>query len=100
MKRLMICSVLAASAAGCATTVVPDGHIPDPVAVYVADYGVHSSVMLPVIDPERSNQYVEYCFGDWRYAAENHCEPQDALGRAAGFVTIGVRPALYRRYAR
>lgn len=80
MRLLLICSAVAASAGGCATTVVPAGRIADPVSVYVADYGVHSSVMLPILLPQRSNQYVEYCFGDWRYAAENHCAPQDAVG--------------------
>ena len=32
---------------GCATIYPPQQHLSDPVAVYVADYGVHSSLLLP-----------------------------------------------------
>lgn len=94
MKRLLLTLVFVASAGGCATTVVPSGHVANPVAVYVADYGIHSSLLLPVLDPERPNQYVEYCFGDWGYAAENHCGPQDAVGA----LLISSQSAFGRRY--
>jgi hypothetical protein len=51
---------------GC-VTVHPAEHPNDPVAVYLADYGIHSAVILPT--PEMN--YVEYCYGDWPFAVEN-----------------------------
>ena len=76
MVRPALVSIVFALAGGCAATVHPQPQVLDPVAVYVADYGVHSSLLLPNGD----GRYVEYCFGDWGYSAENHCWPQDALG--------------------
>jgi hypothetical protein len=76
MVRGFLVSLVFALAGGCAVTVHPQPRVLDPVAVYVADYGVHSSLLLPNGD----GRYVEYCFGDWGYSAENHCWPQDALG--------------------
>ncbi len=61
---------------GCAQTIYPQARPVDPVPVYVADYGIHSSLMLPVAE----NKFVEYAFGDWGYATENHCGANDALG--------------------
>ena len=37
-------------AAGCATTVRPQARPIDPVPVFLTDYGVHSSLMLPTAD--------------------------------------------------
>jgi hypothetical protein len=63
-------------AAGCATTVRPEAKPLDPVPVFLTDYGVHSSLMLPTPD----GRYVEYSFGDFGYAALNHGGPHNALG--------------------
>jgi len=75
---------------GCAATVIPQQPAVDPVPVYLADYGIHSSLFLPTPD----GRYVEYAFGDWGYAAENRCWPHDALGA----LLISFQSALGRRY--
>lgn len=75
---------------GCAATVYPQSNPVKPTAVYVADYGIHSSLLLPNGD----GRYVEYAFGDWNFAAMNHCWPQDALGA----LLISFQSALGRRY--
>ena len=61
---------------GCSTTVRPDPRPVDPVAVFLTDYGVHSSLMLPTPD----GRFVEYSFGDYGYAALNRGGPHNALG--------------------
>lgn len=77
---------------GCGATIVPPPAVrmADPVTVYVANYGVHSSLLLPT--PDR--RYVEYNFGDWGYAAENHTMPQDAIGA----LVLSFQSGLGRRY--
>jgi hypothetical protein len=74
---------------GCATTVRPVARPIDPVPVFLTDYGVHSSLMLPTPD----GRYVEYSFGDYGYAALNHGGPHNALGAlfASGQSGIGRR---------
>ena len=74
--------------AGCAAHVVPPVAPADPTTVYLCDYGIHSSLLLPNGD----GRYVEYVYGDWDYAALNKSDlyhtaqalfwsPQPALGR-------------------
>lgn len=63
-------------AAGCASVAKPNVAPADPVNVYLTDYGVHSSLILPVED----DLYVEYSFGDYGYAALNRDGPIDAVG--------------------
>lgn len=75
---------------GCATIYPPPRQPIDPVWVYVADYGVHSSLLLPTGD----GRYVEYAFGDWGYAAENHNLPQDAVGA----LVLSFQAGLGRRF--
>jgi hypothetical protein len=75
---------------GCAATVIPQQPAVDPVPVYLADYGIHSSLFLPTPD----GRFVEYAFGDWGYAAENKCWPHDALGA----LLVSFQSALGRRY--
>jgi hypothetical protein len=67
---------LAAVGGGCATTVRPEARPIDPVAVFLTNYGVHSSLMLPTPD----GRFVEYSFGDYGYAALNRGGPHNALG--------------------
>jgi hypothetical protein len=67
---------LAVLSTGCATTVRPVEKPIDPVPVFLTDYGVHSSLMLPTPD----GRYVEYSFGDFGYAAMNKGGPHNALG--------------------
>ena len=94
MKRLVFVFLLSVCAGGCATTVIPQKVPVDPVAVYVADYGVHSSLLLPLTDAQSDRQYVEYCFGDWGYAVENRCWPEDAMGA----LLLSNQSAFGRRY--
>jgi hypothetical protein len=74
---------------GCATTVRPEAKPIDPVPVFLTDYGVHSSLMLPTSD----GRYVEYSFGDYGYAALNRGGPHNALGAllVSGQAGIGRR---------
>lgn len=65
-----------ASCVGCSSVIYPQRQVIDPEAVYVADYGVHSGLMLPTDD----GRFVEYVFGDWGFSALNHCGPQDVFG--------------------
>jgi len=76
-------------AVGCAS-VVPEAHPDRPVAVYVTDYGIHSSLLLPLDD----GRFVEYAFGDWNYSTLNRCWPQDS------FVALFLSPqsAFGRRF--
>lgn len=77
-SALRACFLLASLAigGGCATTVRPEAKPIDPVAVYLTNYGVHSSLMLPTFD----GRFVEYSFGDYGYAALNRGGPHNALG--------------------
>lgn len=81
-RLLSICvhlcvSVVPLFAAGCwKITPPPKASIKDPVPVFVADYGEHSSVLLP----QSPGVYVEYSFGDWAYAVENKDSVFNAIG--------------------
>jgi hypothetical protein len=71
LRPLSLCmAILLLSAQGCVTVHAPE-HPIDAVSVYLADYGYHSSLMLPTPD----NGYVEYCWGDWSFSVENHDNP-------------------------
>src|SRR6476660_6759386 len=59
---------LVALVGGCATRVVPPSNPSNPVAVYVTDYGRHSSILLPMGD----GHLMEYSYGDWDFYALNH----------------------------
>ena len=77
LSPILTLSLLSCLAAGgCTTTVRPNPRPIDPVAVFLTDYGVHSSLMLPSPD----GRYVEYSFGDYGYAALNRGGPHNALG--------------------
>jgi len=52
---------------GCATKVTPPANPLNPVAVYVTDYGRHSSIVLPMGD----GHLMEYSYGDWDFYALN-----------------------------
>jgi hypothetical protein len=75
---------------GCSATVYPQASPIDPVTVYLADYGIHSSLLLPNGD----GRYVEYAFGDYNFAVLNHCGPNDAIGA----LLVSFQSALGRRY--
>ena len=90
MVKWLLLSVPFLLAGGCATAVYPQPAPPHPTAVYLVDYGIHSSVILPT----ENGRYVEYAFGDWYYAALNHDWPNDALGA----LLISFKSTLGRRY--
>jgi hypothetical protein len=83
------CSLLPIVCAGCTTFVSGPASLTDPVPVYFVRYNVHSSVLMPV-----DGKYVDYSFGDWRYAAELHKLPNDALGA----LLVSFDSTLERRY--
>ena len=58
---------VAAFMGGCATQIVPPPRPANPVAVYVTDYGRHSSILLPMGD----GHLMEYSYGDWEFYALN-----------------------------
>lgn len=69
---------------GCATRIAPASQVEDPVAVYVVDYGRHSSLLLPTeaeVDgnPGARTALREYSFGDWIYYAQD----RDSIGDGA-----------------
>jgi hypothetical protein len=67
--------ILLVTLAGCTTWVTPPPHPGNPVAVFVADYGRHSSVVLT----DEKGTLVEYTYGDWGWYALNHDAPWDGL---------------------
>ena len=73
-------------ATGCSTTVRPEAKPIDPVPIFLTDYGIHSSLMLPTSD----GRYVEYSFGDFGYAALNRGGPHNALGALLASSQAGI----------
>jgi Protein of unknown function (DUF2459) len=89
MYKWIVLSLLALGATGC-VSVYPQKVAVVPTVVYVTDYGIHSSVIIPNGD----GRYVEYAFGDWYYAALNHDWPNDAMGA----LLISFKSGLGRRF--
>jgi hypothetical protein len=77
MRVVALCLVTIVVLISCGCGAVhPPAQTVDPVSVYVANYGFHSAVMLPL---DRTH-YIEYAFGDWAYCAEDRDGPLDAIG--------------------
>ncbi|TVQ60429.1 MAG: DUF2459 domain-containing protein [Phycisphaerales bacterium] len=93
-RRTLLIGVLAllggASAlfVGCGAVITPPANVHDPVRVYIADYGRHSSLVLPTPEGEA----VEYAYGEWNWFALN----KDGWWRTPGVVLIPSRGALGR----
>ena len=85
-----ICCAIPAVLAGCGATVVPPASPAEPTTVYLCDYGVHSSLLLPT----GGGRYVEYLYGDWNWAALDHTRWYDAIGA----VFFSRQAALGRRF--
>ena len=88
-----LAAVALLGAAGCETHVAPPA-LPlavQPTTVYLCDYGIHSSLLLPVGDDR--HRYVEYVYGDWNWAALEHHGFLDAVGAIlwSGQSTLGRR---------
>jgi hypothetical protein len=96
---LLLVTLVAPPAGGCTQVIRPPQRPAHPAKVYVADYGLHSIIFLPV--PSKSGDYaddgayVEYAFGDWSWMAMNHNGTLDALAA----VFLSPRSALGRRAA-
>ena len=91
MPRTTLLLALALSCGGCAAVIVPPPrtsgtrHVP----VMVADYGYHSTVILPKSD----GGLVEYAYGDWNYFGHNNKSVTTALNAllASDQATLGRR---------
>jgi hypothetical protein len=71
---ILLCAALATG--GCSTLIVPP-HV-DPKAatqVMVADYGYHSTVIIP----NSAGGMVEYAYGDWTFFSQNQKSVMNAL---------------------
>jgi hypothetical protein len=77
-------------AAGCTNTIFPPRAAGPTTSIYVADYGRHSSLLLPTSLPDKT--LVEYAFGDYEWFARGDTRwwvavvamlhsPQATLGR-------------------
>ncbi len=63
----IVAAVVAATAlASCTTSIIPPADPPDPVSVFILDYGRHSSLLLPEAGAQT---LVEYAYGDWNWFA-------------------------------
>ena len=69
--------------------VPPAGHVEQSVPVLVADYGYHSTLILPKSD----GGLVEYAYGDWTYFGQNQKSVSTALHAlvASDQATMGRR---------
>ena len=72
---------------GCVNRVTPPADPRDPVTVYVADFGRHSSLLLPTAP----GYYNEYAFGDWDWFALRDTSIYSALRAIffSGAATLG-----------
>ena len=80
-------------ATGCVNQVRPPREVDDPVTVYVADHGKHSSLLLPdggVL--QEDDGYIQYAYGDWKTFAMN----DNRLGSYARAALFSRRSALGR----
>jgi hypothetical protein len=91
---LMLMLLLFVCAAGCSHRVYPPQRPQDPVRVYLADYGWHSGVLLPLPDADGrlggDGQFIEFTYGDWAFMLYNRTGMLDGVGallvsRQAGF---------------
>ena len=73
---IALCLGVVSFNSACTVTVIPPVNPPHPTVIYLCDYGVHSSLLIPVA----SGRYVEYLYGDWNWAALCHTRWWDALG--------------------
>ena len=75
---------LAAYLGGCAHAVYPPAKPKDPVKVYMADYGLHNGVLLPLPAANGrfsdDGRYIEFVFGDWDYMVNNKETVLDGMG--------------------
>src|SRR5436190_12294843 len=76
-------------AGGCSATIIPPASPLNPRTIYIADYGRHSSILLPKPD----GKFTEYAWGDWQWFALGDTSAPSAI-RAVLFSdssTLGQR---------
>ena len=73
---------------GCANRVVPPRGVADPATVYIADHGLHASLLLP----RREGGYREYSYGQWEWYAKGN----DGSGRVFGVLFVPQGGAIGR----
>ena len=76
LSSFVLCIAMICINFGCTVTVIPPLDPAKPTVVYLCDYGVHSSLLIPV----SKHHYVEYLYGDWNYAALCHNHWWNAIG--------------------
>jgi hypothetical protein len=87
---LLIVVVVACVAGGCSTVIVPPpAPRGDTAPVLVADYGYHSTLILP----RAQGGLIEYAFGDWTYFGQN----QKSIGTALHALLMSDQATLGRR---
>lgn len=89
MRLARLLPVLLVAACGCTMVIRPPSAVPDATTVYIADYQLHASLLLPRAD----GTLTEYAYGEWDWFALNHEGVLDALRIAA----FPARGALGRR---
>jgi len=92
---ILALAVIALGLWGCTTTIIPppaEYVAQNPVHVHVADYGRHSSIMLPLDDED--DRMVEYGFGEWRFFALD----EEGVGGVARALLVRSDGTLSRRY--
>ena len=72
---LLVTAVWFLAMSGCSATVYQPRLQSDSVPVYIADYGRHSSLVLPV----QTGGYVEWAFSDWNWHALGNTTSNSAL---------------------
>jgi hypothetical protein len=84
---MRMCVLMTLFVGGCATAVIPPTSPIEPTTVYLTDYGMHSSLLLP-----SDHGYEEFAFGDWDWFVLGRTQwwvalramlrsPQSTLGR-------------------
>lgn len=62
MSLLLLASVVLG---GCGMTITPPDDVRDPVSVFIADHGIHTSLLLPRED----GRVAQYAYSQWHWAA-------------------------------
>jgi hypothetical protein len=73
---------------GCANRVEPPRGVADAATVYIADHGLHASLLLP----RREGGYREYSYGQWEWYAKGN----DGSGRVFGVLFVPQGGAIGR----
>jgi hypothetical protein len=88
---LMLCVVVVSGGGGCAPVIIPPATAAkDAVPVLIADYGYHSTLILPRSD---GCGMIEYAYGDWTYFGQN----QKSIGNALHALVASDQATMGRR---